>query len=430
MAMNITHIRDTKWLTLEVCREFQRGTCSRSDQECKFAHPAKSCQVDNGRVIACFDSLKMIPSCFSNVRSGLRGGQGRCSRENCKYLHPPPHLKTQLEINGRNNLIQQKNMAMLAQQMQLANAMMPGTQLPPMPMFSVTPGLATNASAAAAAAAAFNPYLSPVSPSLMPPEILPSTPVLMASSPAVSQVPNAAAAAQKLLRTDRLEVCREYQRGNCSRGENDCRFAHPADSTMIDTNDNTVTVCMDYIKGRCSREKCKYFHPPAHLQAKIKAAQHQVNQATAAAAMTQSAVKSLKRPLDATFDLGIAPSVMAPLPKRAALEKANGASAVFNTGMLQYQQALASMQFQQQAAFLPSGSILCMTPAASVVPMMHGGTPATVSAATTSATSVPFATASTNQDSSLSKLTSNEYMQLIPIISADHLSSHKYLTQM
>ncbi|CAM9220289.1 unnamed protein product, partial [Lampetra planeri] len=346
-----------------------------------------------------------------------RCSEGRCSRENCKYLHPPPHLKTQLEINGRNNLIQQKNMVMLAQQMQLANAMMPGTQLPPMPMFSVTPGLPTNASAAAAAAAAaFNPYLSPVSPGLMPPEILPSTPVLMASSPTVSQVPNAAAAAaQKLLRTDRLEVCREYQRGNCSRGENDCRFAHPADSTMIDTNDNTVTVCMDYIKGRCSREKCKYFHPPAHLQAKIKATQHQVNQATAAAAMTQSAVKSLKRPLDATFDLGIAPTVMAPLPKRAALEKANGASAVFNTGMLQYQQALASMQFQQQAAFLPSGSILCMTPAASVVPMMHGGTPVTVSAATTSATSVPFATASTNQ---------------IPIISADHLSSHKYLTQM
>ncbi|XP_077371565.1 muscleblind-like protein 1 isoform X9 [Festucalex cinctus] len=385
MAMNIAQIRDTKWLTLEVCREYQRGTCSRSDQECKFAHPAKSCQVENGRVIACFDSLK-----------------GRCSRENCKYLHPPPHLKNQLEINGRNNLIQQKNMVMLAQQMQLANAMMPATQLPPMPMFSVTPGLATNANAAAAAAAAaaFNPYLSPVSPGLMPPEILPSTPVLMASSPAVSQVPNAAAAAQKLLRTDRLEVCREYQRGNCSRGEDDCRFAHPADSTMIDTNDNTVTVCMDYIKGRCSREKCKYFHPPAHLQAKIKATQHQVNQASAAAAM------------------GIAPSVMAPLSKRAALEKANGASAVFNAGMLQYQQALASMPFQQQAAFLPS------------VPMMHGGTPVTVSAATTSATSVPFATASTNQDSSLSKLTTNEYMQLIPIISADHLSSHKYLTQM
>ena len=62
---------------------------------------------------------------------------------------------------------------------------------------------------------------------------------------------------------------------------------------MIDTNDNTVTVCMDYIKGRCSREKCKYFHPPAHLQAKIKAAQYQVNQAAAAqAAATAAAMVS------------------------------------------------------------------------------------------------------------------------------------------
>ncbi|XP_027901458.1 muscleblind-like protein 1 isoform X3 [Xiphophorus couchianus] len=380
MAVNVTPMRDTKWLTLEVCREFQRGTCSRPDNECKFAHPAKSCQVENGRVIACFDSLK-----------------GRCSRENCKYLHPPPHLKTQLEINGRNNLIQQKNMAMLAQQMQLANAMIPGAQLQPVPMFSVTPSLAANANAAAAAAAAFNPYLGPVSPGLMPADILPSAPVLVTSSPSVpvpAAAAAAAAAAQKLMRTDRLEVCREYQRGNCSRGENDCRFAHPSDSTMIDTNDNTVTVCMDYIKGRCSREKCKYFHPPAHLQAKIKAAQHQVNQAAAAAA------------------LGL-PPVLPPLPKRPALEKANGANTMFNAGVFQYQQALANMQFQQQAAFIPSGSILCMTPATSVVPMMHGASPATVSAATTPATSVPFATA--NQ---------------IPIISADHLTSHKYVTQM
>ncbi|XP_032365003.1 muscleblind-like protein 1 isoform X4 [Etheostoma spectabile] len=364
MALNMTQIRDTKWLTLEVCREFQRGTCSRPDSECKFAHPAKSCQVENGRVIACFDSLK-----------------GRCSRENCKYLHPPPHLKTQLEINGRNNLIQQKNMAMLAQQMHLANAMMPGTQLQPVPMFSVTPSLATNVNAAAAAAAAFNPYLGPVSPGLMPADMLPSGPVLVTSNPNVPVPAAAAAAAQKLMRTDRLEVCREYQRGNCTRGENDCRFAHPSDSTMIDTNDNTVTVCMDYIKGRCSREKCKYFHPPAHLQAKIKATQHQVNQAAAAAAM------------------------------RPALEKANGATTMFNAGVFQYQQALANMQFQQQAAFIPSGSILCMTPATSVVPMMHG---ANVSAATTSA-SVPFATATANQ---------------IPMISADHLTSHKYVTQM
>lgn len=73
-------------------------------------------------------------------------------------------------------------------------------------MFSVTPSLATNVNAAAAAAAAFNPYLGPVSPGLMPADILPSAPVLVTSNPSV-QVPAAAtAAAQKLMRTDRLEV--------------------------------------------------------------------------------------------------------------------------------------------------------------------------------------------------------------------------------
>ncbi|OCT95448.1 muscleblind-like protein 2 isoform X6 [Xenopus laevis] len=337
MALNVAPVRDTKWLTLEVCRQFQRGTCSRSDEECKFAHPPKSCQVENGRVIACFDSLK-----------------GRCSRENCKYLHPPTHLKTQLEINGRNNLIQQKTAAaMLAQQMQF---MFPGTQLQPMQTFPVGPALGTNT------AISFAPYLTPVNPGvgLVPTEILPSTPMIVPGSPPVS-VPGSTAA-QKLLRTDKLEVCREFQRGNCARGETDCRFAHPADSTMIDTNDNTVTVCMDYIKGRCMREKCKYFHPPAHLQAKIKAAQHQANQAAVAAqaaaaaatVMTQSTAKAMKRPLEATVDLAFPPGVLHPLPKRPALEKSNGASTLFNPSVLHYQQALANAQFQQPAAFFPA----------------------------------------------------------------------------
>ena len=73
MAMNMAHMRDTKWLTLEVCREFQRGTCSRSADECKFAHPAKSCQVENGRVIACFDSLKVsAPHTHTRLHLSLR----------------------------------------------------------------------------------------------------------------------------------------------------------------------------------------------------------------------------------------------------------------------------------------------------------------------------------------------------------------------
>ncbi|XP_039193612.1 muscleblind-like protein 2 isoform X10 [Crotalus tigris] len=345
MASIVAPVRDTKWLTLEVCRQFQRGTCSRSDEECKFAHPSKSCQVESGRVIACFDSLK-----------------GRCARENCKYLHPPTHLKTQLEINGRNNLIQQKTAAaMLAQQMQF---IFPGAPFQPMPSFPVGPTIGSNP------ALNFASYLTPVTSGvgLVPTEIVPTQSVIVPGNP-VSV--SGSAPPQKLLRTDKLEVCREFQRGNCARGETDCRFAHPSDSTMIDTNDNTVTVCMDYIKGRCLREKCKYFHPPAHLQAKIKAAQHQTNQvavaaqaaAAAATVMTQSTAKAMKRPLEAAVDL-----------------------------------ALASAQLQQHASFIPTGSVLCMTPATSIVSMMHSATSATVSAPTAPTASVPFAAAaSANQ---------------------------------
>uniref|UniRef100_A0AAV2L781 C3H1-type domain-containing protein n=1 Tax=Knipowitschia caucasica TaxID=637954 RepID=A0AAV2L781_KNICA len=115
---------------------------------------------------------------------------------------------------------------------------------------------------------------------------------------------------------------------------------------MIDTSDNTVTVCMDFIKSRCSREKCKYFHPPAHLQAKIKAAQHQANQSAVAA---QAAAMAFPH------------GVLQPLPKRPALDKTNGASSLFNPNVLHYQQALANAQLQQQA-FFPTAS----APAASV----------------------------------------------------------------
>ncbi|KAI6173181.1 Protein muscleblind [Aphelenchoides besseyi] len=82
-------MKDSRWLQLEVCREFQRGQCSRSDADCKFAHPPAHVDVQNGRVTACYDSIK-----------------GRCTRENpkCKYMHPTPQQKEQLLVNGKNNL--------------------------------------------------------------------------------------------------------------------------------------------------------------------------------------------------------------------------------------------------------------------------------------------------------------------------------------
>lgn len=155
---------------------------------------------------------------------------------------------------------------------------------------------------------------------LVPTDNLSSAPVLVPGSPPIAAQSSSSSTSsssssspsQKLQRPDKLEVflrhkerhgkapwlklksslslyncsskvCREFLRGTCARGETDCRFAHPRDSPMIDTTDNTVTVCMDYIKSRCSRETCKYFHPPAHLQAKIKSSQQQASQAAVAA---------------------------------------------------------------------------------------------------------------------------------------------------
>ncbi|KAK6622796.1 hypothetical protein RUM43_008639 [Polyplax serrata] len=80
---------------------------------------------------------------------------------------------------------------------------------------------------------------------------------------------------QKLPRSDRLEVCREFVRGACKRPEGECRFAHPP-AAVTANEDGTVTVCMDAVKGRCTRDPCRYFHPPLHLQAHIKVAQSRV----------------------------------------------------------------------------------------------------------------------------------------------------------
>ena len=86
--------KDSRWLQLEVCREYQRQKCTRSgnhntinnleqwpmdqfwvgqaykpgmdslwhsalDCECKFAHPPPNVEVQNGRVTACYDSIKV-----------------------------------------------------------------------------------------------------------------------------------------------------------------------------------------------------------------------------------------------------------------------------------------------------------------------------------------------------------------------------------
>ncbi|XP_025269623.1 uncharacterized protein LOC105257276 isoform X3 [Camponotus floridanus] len=270
---NLLNGKDSRWLQLEVCREFQRNKCTRPDTECKFAHPPANVEVQNGRVTACYDSIK-----------------GRCNREKppCKYFHPPQHLKDQLLINGRNHLaLKNALMQQIQQGLTPGQPLVPGqvptveAPAPPAPHHHLQQQIQQQLLATHAFMAT-NPYLTGMpqvgntySPYFAPSPIMPA--IMGPADPTgvgspLGVVPQTVAMPQKMPRTDRLEVCREFQRGACKRGETECRFAHPLETVQAN-EDGSVTVCMDAVKGRCNRDPCRYFHPPLHLQAHIKAAQ-------------------------------------------------------------------------------------------------------------------------------------------------------------
>ncbi|XP_064639710.1 muscleblind-like protein 2a isoform X8 [Lineus longissimus] len=386
---NNFNVKDSRWLTLEVCREFQRSKCSRPETECKFAHPPPHVEVQNGRVTCCFDSIK-----------------GKCQRKDppCKYLHPPQHLREQLLQNGKNNLIL-KNLQMQVAQAYGIPPMVPGI----IPVADEPNGNIqryTSSPYGGPAGHSYlmaHPYFNPVQTAAFSPYNM-SSPLQgmtgMLPTSEQSQVSLAQSNAQvsanqgvlgqqqnmgnqqKVARADRLEVCRESQRGTCTRQPTECRFAHPPEHVQVDTTDNHVTVCMDFIKGKCSREPCRYYHPPAHLQAQIKATQQRSNVAVAQCQMNSNAdlqqdsshncvqcisnpqvvevLKGKKRPLDSAEELilGMPPLPgMVPYVKRPAMADAKSGLPMYQPGSgsaAAYQQAaLAAMQLQQGQAFVP-----------------------------------------------------------------------------
>ncbi|XP_033225177.1 uncharacterized protein LOC117178064 isoform X3 [Belonocnema kinseyi] len=202
---NLLNGKDSRWLQLEVCREFQRNKCTRPDTECKFAHPPANVEVQNGRVTACYDSIK-----------------GRCNREKppCKYFHPPQHLKDQLLINGRNHLAL-KNALMQQMGLTPGQTLVPG-QVPTVESPAPTPPhhhlqqqiqqqlLATHAFMATnpyltgmpQVGNTYSPYFAP-SP-IMPAIMGPADPTGVGSPLGVVQ--QTVAMPQKMPRTDRLEM--------------------------------------------------------------------------------------------------------------------------------------------------------------------------------------------------------------------------------
>ncbi|CAF3520927.1 unnamed protein product [Rotaria sordida] len=272
LIASIANVKDSRWLTLEVCREYQRGKCTRSEQECKFAHPPTHVEVNSGKVIACFDSLK-----------------GKCNRTNppCKYLHPPQHLRDILLQNGRNNLILRSIAMNIAANQSIypqtaahmpyhngaiiQNPMQQPTSLPSYHHIGPTaPGqsaLLFNPAGQAFSIPLHAAHLQQLS------QATPGTPMFSSDGAQyfqpVTQL-TAQATGQKSARTDRLEVCSDFQHGQCLNTADTCPLAHPQTHCPLDT-DGLVIVCVDYIKGKCIRDTCKYFHPPEHLVTQLKA---------------------------------------------------------------------------------------------------------------------------------------------------------------
>ncbi|CAF3527589.1 unnamed protein product [Rotaria sordida] len=272
LIASIANVKDSRWLTLEVCREYQRGKCTRSEQECKFAHPPTHVEVNSGKVIACFDSLK-----------------GKCNRTNppCKYLHPPQHLRDILLQNGRNNLILRSIAMNIAANQSIypqttahmpyhngaiiQNPMQQPTSLPSYHHIGPTaPGqsaLLFNPAGQAFSIPLHAAHLQQLS------QATPGTPMFSSDGAQyfqpVTQL-TAQATGQKPARTDRLEVCSDFQHGQCLNTADTCPLAHPQTHCPLDT-DGLVIVCVDYIKGKCIRDTCKYFHPPEHLVTQLKA---------------------------------------------------------------------------------------------------------------------------------------------------------------
>ncbi|KRF79558.1 uncharacterized protein Dvir_GJ21630, isoform G [Drosophila virilis] len=298
--------KDSRWLQLEVCREFQRNKCSRQDTECKFAHPPANVEVQNGKVTACYDSIKR-----------------RCNRDKppCKYFHPPQHLKDQLLINGRNHLAL-KNALM--QQMGIA----PG---PPV-ISGQVPAVATNPYLTGIPANTYSPYYA----GHLVPTLLGHDPTAVASQLGTVVPQTVQVAQQKIPRSDRLEqfsgmvpfkrpaaeksgipvyqpgattyqqlmqpyvpvssntkmpplnascviytdasgqlldtlpVCQDFNRSMCSRLN--CRFVHLTEDDKVEVIDQRVAVCRDHANSQCRRKQCKYYHipivlPPANIMA-------------------------------------------------------------------------------------------------------------------------------------------------------------------
>lgn len=233
MASSKNDYREIKERSMEVCRDFVRSRCSRSDLECRFAHPPNYVEVRDGRVIVCFDFTK-----------------NRCKRTSppCKYFHPPDHLLAEGAAGSRRNddYYGSNKPASGGGGFGSVDSYYSGN-------YGLTPYLANALGNYKAALDAAMPWMGGGGGS-------------GGGDQQQRSSFRSGNGGSFDSRSDKIEVCREFKRSKCNRDE--CRFAHPPEHIKVGY-DNYVTYCMDFVNGRCSRDTCRYFHPPPHIMDRL-----------------------------------------------------------------------------------------------------------------------------------------------------------------
>eukprot|EP00899_Mesostigma_viride_P020203 jgi/Mesvir1/28184/Mv04741-RA.1 len=229
---------------MEICRKFSRGDCSLLD--CKFAHAGPEVRVTmepGGR--------QVVSICLDSLRDA-------CHRDNlpekCRFYHPLPHQRVAAS--------------------ELIKAADRGATFPP------------------AQPPVWNPWLLGTGHQSPQPDALQALQTLSALFPSSGAVlaqslasPAAPAGSAGL---DQREVCRKFQRGQCS--FSDCKFAHvgaPAPLAAAQSLQAMLQpggalglgglgvgplgmgaqatdhreVCRKFMRGQCTFSDCKFAHP-------------------------------------------------------------------------------------------------------------------------------------------------------------------------
>ena len=95
---------------VEVCREFMRGRCHRTTNECRFLHPGKL----KSRALQLFTQFRFVFHSFSEPQNFVDANNmvvvcpnvvtmGECHFTECVYGHPLPHHKLHRVYLPNNN---------------------------------------------------------------------------------------------------------------------------------------------------------------------------------------------------------------------------------------------------------------------------------------------------------------------------------------